>query len=66
MPISFAPFVMHGCETRKKDIYLWNTLKVVFWGVLLHVCTDCYYCERKRRTNAKLFCVLSKPPTRTN
>ena len=70
MPISFALFVMHECETEeKKDlsiIYLWNTLKVVFCVFLLHVCTDCYYCERKSRTNAKLFCVLAKPPTRTN
>ena len=64
----FALFVMHECETQKKKgpldhISLEHTEGSFLF--LLHVCTDCYYCERKRRTNAKLFCVLAKPPTRT-
>ena len=69
MPTSFALFVMHECEAEEK-----KDLSIIIISLehtegsflfLLHVCTDCYYCERKRRTNAKLFCVLAKPPTRT-
>ena len=64
MPISFTLFVMHECETEeKKESHISLEHTECF---LLHVCTDCYYCERKRRTNAELFCVLAKPPTRTN